>query len=176
MSSTMGTDFRRIASFLVMSAGCLAISSCNVAPNLSMSGQPCDPTPCPQRGVYLDTIVNASRAELSTLELEIVKNGAHVRVTPTPLEGGTGFGCDVIGPLTATCRLTPIEPGTTSRLELHITGLDVDFVDGDDYAITVSSPSAPQLLLVEETVRSYQMPRPGSEHCELQCRFYVLST
>lgn len=168
MSSTMGTDFRRIAGIFVL----CTVSACNVSPSLSMSGQPCSFEPCPQIGVYLDTTIAATRAELAmaSLELEIVKNGAAVRVTPTLSPDGTRFTCDTIGPLPATCHLTPIDPGQNSwHLALHITGLDSDFVDGDRYAVTLGA------LSVADTIKSYQTSRPGSEHCELQCRFAVLS-
>lgn len=142
-----------------------------------MSGQPCSAEPCPQLGVYLDKTFTATRAELPAVELEIVKNGARVRVTPTPSSDGTSFTCDTIGPLPATCRIRPIDPGsgTTWRIELHITGLDSDFVDGDEYAVTLGAANAGALISGAETIRSYRTSRPGSEQCPLQCRFYVLS-
>jgi hypothetical protein len=193
MSWALGTDFRQIAVLLVhrlcrgpwqrlcrgLGFGLLwlPVSACNVSPDLSMSGQACEQRDCEKRGVYLSAPIAAPIAELPTLFLEVCKNGACVVSQMSPLPDGTGWSCDALGPIASRCRVTPSGPGPggSPQLELHVTGRDGDFIDGDHFTITLGAQGAPPRLAVDKSVNPYETALPNGPLCPLRCRYAVLS-
>jgi hypothetical protein len=163
---------RAVAAFLAFVLA--ASSACNISPDLSMSGQPCGSLACEKSGVLVTATLAATRAELIALEVEVCKNDACVRSQPTAAADGS-FACDAFGPIATTCRMTPLEPGPTSRLVLTLPGRDSDFVDGDHYVIRVGRPSAAPLFTVDRIVSPYETTRPNGPLCEPRCRFVELS-
>jgi hypothetical protein len=171
----MPRPFSLVWGFMIISVSGSLGPACTLSPDLSMPVQPCVKKPCDKSGVTLTATLNATRADVPALEIEVCKNLVCARSVATLSPDTNSYACDSFGPLTASCRITPTEPGTTSQLTLHITGAAENFIDGDYYTIHVGRPGqAPLYSLEKKTVKEYSELRLTAPSCELLCRFATL--